>query len=158
MALACGCHADPPSFADEPMSPPVATAAAKTPRATTPWPEHSQLASWPKVNESPVPSEGHAAGRWVVTVRTSAEVAERYRSLVRGVTLPVGAWVVKEHFDPRTHAPGPVYAMHKVARDEWEFVVATADGMLSQRGTLDACWRCHAEATADSLFGVRAPR
>jgi hypothetical protein len=39
---------------------------------------------------------------------------------------------------------------------DWEFVVLDAAGRLEDRGKLALCARCHAEATADWVFGLPA--
>ena len=85
-------------------------------------------------------------------VRVSPESREAYRALVRGARLPDGTTVAKFHFERESGAPGPVYAMHKNG-GAWNFLVASSEGQLEQRGDLDLCRRCHAEAVADSLFG-----
>jgi len=109
----------------------------------------------------PFLSRGHFAGRWRAEVSVSESALPVYTALSRASHFPVGAVLVKKHSES-TGAPGPLFAMVKrdpgffPAGGDWEFVVTDKDGWLEDRGPLVACARCHAEATADWVFGLPA--
>jgi hypothetical protein len=85
-------------------------------------------------------------------VRVSPEARKAYLSLTRGAALPVGSIVAMFHEQAEGHAPGPVYVMHKQSAG-WQYLVLAPDGHIRAQSDMALCERCHAEATADHLFG-----
>ncbi|MET0591280.1 MAG: hypothetical protein ABW133_01175, partial [Polyangiaceae bacterium] len=71
-----------------------------------------------------------------------------------------GAVLAKKHAAVSTSSPGPTFAMVKRAAGffpeggDWEYVALDAEGHVEDRGKLPLCARCHAEANADSVFGL----
>jgi hypothetical protein len=90
-------------------------------------------------------------------VRVAPPGLAAYRSLTPGLRLPAGTIIAAFHRNRVTGAAGSVYAMQKHPDGAWEYVVIAPDGAIEARGTVPLCARCHAEAPADSVFGVRAP-
>lgn len=151
----------PAACAGPPMEPPGISSAPHGTQSKADAAADVELGAWTELQtasgwEAAGPeflSQGHAAGRYLATVRVSPEAMEAYRRLVTGFSVPTGAWVVKFHRDAKSEEPGPVYAMHK-AQSGWEFLVVDPGGAIRERGALPLCQRCHAEAVADHLFGV----
>jgi hypothetical protein len=79
-----------------------------------------------------------------------------YRSLVAGQTLPVGTEIAAFHRSVDGGAPGSTYVMEKRA-EGWAFFATDATGRLLLGEGVRLCVSCHAEARADSLFGVPGP-
>ena len=106
----------------------------------------------------PFVSKGHFAGRWNAEVAVNETARSTYMNLGASSRFAVGSLLVKRH--AAASGPGPIFAMAK--RDpgffpeggDWEYVVIDATGRLEERGKLAVCARCHAEANADSIFGV----
>lgn len=68
--------------------------------------------------------------------------------------MPADTWIVAEHQARQGNAPGPYYFAHKTSAG-WDFGSATPEGYL--RAPPDAaCAHCHAEAPADSVFGLKS--
>jgi len=107
-------------------------------------------------------SRGHFAGRWTAVIAVNETALPTYTHLARSSRFASGSLLVKRHTSTSSAAPGPTFAMAK--RDagfyadggDWEFVVLDAAGRLEDRGKLALCARCHAEATADWVFGLPA--
>ena len=118
------------------------------------WPEFDRVASWPKVNDVPFVSKGHAAERYDTDVRVSPDQALRYRDLVDGVRFPVGTIIAGFPNARLTHSAGPVSVMQKITQNSWEFLLLRPSGEVVQRARAGLCQRCHAEALTDSLFGL----
>ena len=80
---------------------------------------------------------------------------------LRGPTpvAAVGATLVERLFEPPGTEPTLYFVMTKHApgydaeRGDWEYAVVARDGAVEERGKLDLCARCHAEAPHDHLFG-----
>jgi hypothetical protein len=118
------------------------------------WERFEESRGWPLVADD-IPS-GHGADDLVIQVRVAPPFRSAYVGLVAGQRWPVGMAVAAFHQRRRTHTAGSVYAMTKVDDDRWEYIVSRADGALEARGSIPLCVRCHAEARADSLFGLPA--
>jgi hypothetical protein len=86
----------------------------------------------------------------------SKDAATAFEHLASSTRFPGGSLLVQTHRDPSS--AGPIFAMIK--RDpgyfpeggDWEFVVTDRDGWVEDRGPLQLCARCHAEAPADGVF------
>jgi hypothetical protein len=123
------------------------------------WEGLAELAAYSSMGKSFV-SRGHFVGRWRAVVSANAAAAPVYTSLSRSSRFPTGAALAKKHTELSTGAPGPLFVM--VKRDagffpqggDWEYVVTDPDGWIEDRGPIASCARCHAEATADWVFGL----
>lgn len=133
------------------LAPPVT---ARPPSNARSWERFEESRGWSLV-ASDVPS-AHGADEFVVQIRVAPQYRSAYLGLVAGQRWPVGMAVAAFQERRGTHAAGSVYAMVKSAEDRWEYVVSRADGVLEARGSIPLCVRCHAEARADSLFGLSA--
>ena len=128
--------------------------APRPPRSVQSWERFEESRGWP-LAAADVPS-AHGADEFVVQIRVAPMFRSAYLGLVAGQRWPVGMAVAAFHQRRGTGAADSVYAMVKIAEDRWEYVVSRADGVLEARGSLPLCLRCHAEARADSLFGLSA--
>ena len=143
---ACG---SPPPVAKVPTS-------AGAPSVTrSVWPRFGEVRSWPP--SEPFTNRGHAGAGPNAVVRVSPVARESYTHLVRDSALPDDSVVALFHLgvDQR---PGPVYVMEKSA-GTWRFLALDADGAVVAPSTstgqsTQGCQGCHADAVADSLFGV----
>lgn len=106
---------------------------------------------WPALG-APRPAPDHGGGRYLGAVRVSPDARKTYLQLTRGAELPVGSIVAMFHEKAQGHAPGPVYVMRKQTAG-WQYLVLSPEGRIRDQGRLGLCERCHAEATADHLFG-----
>jgi hypothetical protein len=120
------------------------------------WPRFSEARTWPALSE-PFPNRGHEGAGTLAVVRVSAEARETYAHLVRDSALPDGSVVALFHLES-DRRPGPVYVMQKTA-GAWRFLTLDAEGgelpaIASTGQATQACSSCHADAVADSLFGL----
>jgi hypothetical protein len=158
-SLFAACGLREPALVNPGMSsigPPVQRPSAKVVDAGTKWEAMGELATLDRVG--PVfASRGHFAGRWRAEARMNATAAATYAHLAASTTrFPGGSLLVETHKEP--NLSGPIYAM--VKRDtgyfpdgaDWEFVVTDSDGWIEDRGALQLCARCHAEARTDGVF------
>jgi len=107
----------------------------------------------------PFVSHGHFAGRWTAEIAVNEPAMQVYTNLAPSSRFGVGAVLVKKHASTSS-TKGPTFAMLK--RDagffpqggDWEYIVLDAEGRLEDRGKLQLCARCHADANADSVFGL----
>jgi hypothetical protein len=116
--------------------------------------------TWPAVNERPFLSEGHGLRNSLATVRANASAREPYEKLGPATVLPPGSVLVESLVDPRSSRAAELYVMEKLSSGTWRFFVVSHAGTTNERTGIKLCQRCHAEAVADSLFGVphaRAP-
>jgi len=118
------------------------------------WESFPEMQRAPAANEQPFRAWGHFDGRYMATVRVSAEAREDYRALSEESSLPAGTIVAMFQHDAQQRQAGPVFAMRKLAPSRWEFLVTEPDGRMRERGTLPLCARCHSEGVADHLFGL----
>jgi hypothetical protein len=128
-------------------------------------------ASLSKVNRARFVSNGHAGGRYEVDIYGNAS-GKRAALAVSG-EIPVGARLVKEHFernvppaDPATageKAPdksGPIMMMEKMERGfdpehgDWRYVVINSAGVQVEDGRVESCSGCHDDAPHDHVFRV----
>jgi hypothetical protein len=116
----------------------------------------AELRGWTPVTDEPFVSLGHPPGNHLARIYVSPEARETYQNLQPGTTLPVGVVVAELQQDAATGRPGLGYVMTKQEGGRWEFMLVEADGEILEQGQVPPCARCHAEAVADSLFGVRA--
>jgi hypothetical protein len=74
-------------------------------------------------------------------------------------TAPAGTTLVERLFAPGSSVPVTYLVMVKQNAGfdppggDWEYLVVHPDGMIEDRGKLQLCVRCHAEAPQDHLFG-----
>lgn len=147
--MACSAAAPPPS------------AATRSPAPTAPpkvfWSQFAETQAWPTSTADWFPSKGHYGGTSEGLVRVSPAALAAYRELTLGAKLEPGTTLVMLHRTRATGKPGPVHVMR---RDEagWEYWLLAPDGAIESQGQLPLCARCHAEATADGVFGPPDPQ
>jgi len=147
-ALACS--------AELPQAPPPHSAAPRAPKPLVVWSRFAEVQGWPPVGE-PFTNSGHAGAGARGVVRVSPEGRTAYEQLVSDSELPDGAVVALFH-ELAPGRPGPVYVMEK-AGAVWRFSTCRADGTEFEpadaaTASTAGCRRCHADAVADSLFGL----
>ena len=147
LALACA-SATPAVVA--PSAPPTHT----EPHAV--WPRFAEVQSWPSVG-APFANRGHAGMGPLAVVRVSPEARDAYTHLVQESVLPDGAVVALFHMGT-ARGSSSTYVMQKSA-GAWSFLTLDASGVenatpVESGRAGEACRRCHADAVADSLFGV----
>lgn len=102
-------------------------------------------------------SRGHGTGAWNAQIRGNEKSASEYQGLRVGGAMPQGAVLVELHTD-KSGVPLDGFVMEKreagyfPAGGDWDYAVIGHEGELQQRGKLDFCARCHAEAPADFVF------
>jgi len=114
-----------------------------------------------KINRARFVSSGHAGGRYEVDVYANA--AGKSAALSASGDVPVGARLVKEHFERAgdTVQPGPVMMMEKMERGfdpdhgDWAYVVVNSAGAQVQNGRVEACAGCHDDAPHDHVFRIK---
>jgi hypothetical protein len=156
-ASGCSSHSRPIAYAGDSAQNAQTEPVQKSPilpPATTRWDRYDEVRRWPGAHEKPFLSLGHLSSRYSARVIVDPAARDAYLKLVAGSRLEVGSIVAVFHEDARTAQNGPVFAMHKVAADRWEYLVVDPDGTLQKRGQLALCQRCHAEGVADQLFGL----
>ena len=141
----------------------VGTSTGPRPRSESPappkpksvaWPRYDEVRGWQPVTETALHSQGHAGGRYDVLIRVSPAARETYETLAQGVTLPQGTLIAAFHQSRTDQRPGPVFVMEK--KGSWRFRVLRANGFTQPEARTELCQRCHAEAVADSVFGLPA--
>jgi hypothetical protein len=129
--------------------------------AATRWEGFAELGTYRTVGARFL-SRGHFAGRWKAEILVHPSAADAYASLSPSTRFSVGAVLVKKHFERDSNAEGPLFAMIKrepgffPQGGDWEYLVTDPGGWIEDRGPLLLCARCHAEANADWVFGLRA--
>jgi len=117
------------------------------------WLEFAKLDQLALANREPVPANNHEPFRWNMRVRITSAVLPAYLGWYVEAVMPEDTWIVAEHQARQGNTPGPYYFAHKT-HTGWEFGSATPEGYLVVPPNA-ACARCHAEATADSVFGLK---
>jgi hypothetical protein len=122
-------------------------------RVVARWELFETVKSWPVVNHEPFASPDHARGCCRARVRVSPASRESYLELVPDSRLEPGTVVASFLHDAATDRLRVVFAMQK-DEDGWQYLSVRSDGTLLAAGAVPECVRCHAEAVADSLFGL----
>jgi hypothetical protein len=100
------------------------------------------------VNRAPFTSRGHRPEQRV-DVRVSPESRSTYGALVTDSLFPDGSVLAE-----LSHAgDGRGYGMRK-AGGRWSFYELDPSGGVTASGALALCAGCHAQAPADSVFGL----
>ena len=110
-----------------------------------------------KLNHERFASRGHLRDRFDVDVYVNAPAKTAWESGAH--EYPVGAVLVKDQFDHgfADRAAG-VLVMEKRAAGydpeggDWRWLVLGLNGGIEREGKIDACARCHADATGDHVF------
>jgi hypothetical protein len=130
----------------------AAAACSPASDALTPSPGRS---SRPPGGPTAAPSTGpEAPVRWERWGEPAA-----YPGLGPARRLGVGAVLAQRLYAPGAAAPDVVFVMERrVMTDEtngagWEYLMLDSQGFITERGALESCARCHAEAPHDGLFG-----
>lgn len=137
--------------------PTVAPAASSSaPERWARWPE---LAAW-RVAIERAPSQHLAADHEAETLANDA--ASAYPNLGPARLLDPGAILVQRLYAPGAATPEALFVMVRrtvrVSPDGpdvagWEYLTLDPAGFITERGPLEACVRCHAEAPHDGAFG-----
>jgi len=123
------------------------------------WDRWSEVAAYP-VAIARAPSQHLASDHEAETLANGA--AAPYPNLGPAHLPSPGAVLVQRLYAPGAATPDVVLAMVKPAvsappapsaDDDWEYLVLDPNGLITQRGALEACARCHAEAPHAGLFG-----
>jgi hypothetical protein len=107
-----------------------------------------------KVNRARFVSKGHAAGRYEVDIYAD-DLAKAGYAAATG-ELPVGARLIKEHFEGAK--PGPIMMMEKRTKGfdpehgDWRYVIVSSTGLLVKDGKAESCAGCHDDAPHDHVF------
>jgi hypothetical protein len=126
-----------PAEIEQPPPPPAPT-----------WDAYADVQSWPAVNAAPFVSRGHQPEQQV-DVRVSPESRATYSALVVDSVFSDGSVLAE-----LSHSgDGRGYAMRK-AGGSWSFFELDARGGVVASGPLSLCAGCHAQAPADSVFGL----
>lgn len=161
VVVACGPAPDPlgptPGRSNRPRggppvpAPPLADAGPKT------WERWSELPDY-RVAVRRAPSQHLAADGEAETLAN--EVATSYPDVGPARTLPPGTVLAERLFEPGAADATILFAMVKSAPSPtspadgaWEFLVVEPGGLVQERGAIEACVRCHAEAPHDMVFG-----
>lgn len=111
------------------------------------------------VEREAAPTE-HLGGGFSAEIRVDAK-ARGYAEPGRRGPLAEGALIVEVLRAPGTDAVEALFVMHKQAAGydpdghDWEYLVVDHSGQIEDRGRIELCERCHAEAPAEHLFGPR---
>jgi hypothetical protein len=114
----------------------------------TTWDAYSEALDWPLANTEPFTSAGHLPEQRV-DVRVNAAAAPSYRSLVTDTVFPEGAALAELPHGATGHG----LAMRKIS-GKWSYFELDAQGRMLASGSLALCAACHAQAPADSVFGL----
>jgi hypothetical protein len=117
------------------------------------WPEFASLDQLTLVSRELVPANNHEPFQWNLRVWITPAALPLYMSWHVEAVMPAGTWIVAEHRARQGDTPGPYYFAHKTSAG-WDFGSATSEGYLTAPPAA-ACARCHAEAPADDVFGLK---
>lgn len=161
-AAACSPASEPvapfPGRSTRPAGGPTAAPSASS-GAPVRWERWSELPGW-RVAIERAPSQHLAAAHEAETLTNDA--ASAYPNLGPARRLEPGAALVQRLYAPGASSPEVIFAMVRRADggtpgaadgSGWEYLVLDPDGFVTERGALDACARCHAEAPHDGMFG-----
>jgi hypothetical protein len=158
-ALACGPAPDAlgptPGRSNRPRGgPPVPASTAADARPKL-WERWSEVAEY-RLAVGRMASQHLAADQEAETRANGAAAA--YPDLGPARTPTPGSVLVQRLFERGAAAPSVLFAMEKSAASPgdaaaWEFLVLDPAGLVQERGALEACVRCHAEAPHDMVFG-----
>lgn len=126
------------------------------PPAKARWELADSLSTFRKA--APRARSAHGGGDLEGEVLANAE-AKAYPALGPARLLPPGAVLVEAHYRAGSSEPVFFFVMAKrpagfdnEGRD-WEYLIVEPQGVVSERGRLPLCARCHAEAPNDNVFG-----
>jgi hypothetical protein len=136
LAGASDAWAKPPDVTRAPDPPPAA------------WEAYASVRDWPPMNAAAFTSRGHRPEQ-SVDIRVSPESRATYSALVSDSVFSDGSILVELSHTGEGHG----YGMRKAAGN-WTFYELNAQGGLLASGALPLCAGCHAQAPADSVFGL----
>ncbi len=106
------------------------------------------------MNRARFVSKGHAAGRYEVDIYADEQAKKAYAAAAG--ELPIGARLIKEHFEGAK--PGPIMMMEKCTKGfdpehgDWRYVIVSSTGQLVKDGKAESCAGCHDDAPHDHVF------
>lgn len=86
--------------------------------------------------------------------------AKAYPSLGPSRLLAPGSVLAEPHYRPGSSDIVALFVMAKKPPGfdpdggDWEYIIVEPTGVISQRGRIELCARCHAEAPNDHVFGI----
>jgi hypothetical protein len=159
VALVAACTPEPAPYVPRGFFPDAAVAPpdAAAPRVASPVPADFRT-RFAKLNAARFLTKGHLFERFAVDLYANESGKDAYDGKAQDV--PIGAMLVKEHFDRTVTGdrPGPVMAMEKrergfdVENGDWRYIVVSAAGEVVADGKGERCSGCHREAPHDHLF------
>ena len=163
-AAACGPAAEPlGAFPGRSIRPRGGATVAPPPSTPVParWERWGEVASW-RVAVERSPSQHLAADHEAETLANAAAAA--YPRLGPARRLGPGAVLIQRLYAPGATEPDVLFAMERRAESPgadaatadaatWEYLILAPDGVVGERGALEACARCHAEAPHEGAFG-----
>lgn len=122
------------------------------------WERWEEMSRW-RVAVPRAPSQHLAADREAETLVNDAALA--YPNIGPTQSVEPGAILMQRIFSPGGEIPELFFAMVRRAAPSsgdtsaasWDYVVITRDGLVAERGDVEVCARCHAEAPHNGLFG-----
>lgn len=160
LAIACTPAPGPlgptPGRSHRPRPSPSVPATSGSDAGPTLWEHWTELAAY-RVAIPRAPSQHLAADHEGETLTN--ELAAAYPGVGPALSMPAGAVVLQRLYAPGAQTPEVLFAMVKrdppagATDSSWEYLVLDPAGLVTDRGPLDACARCHAEAPSDGLFG-----
>ncbi len=113
--------------------------------------------TYTKLNHERFASRGHLRDRFDVDVYVNAAAKTAWTSGAH--EYPVGSVLVKDQFDHAVagRAAGVLVMEKREAGydpegGDWRWLVLGLNGGIEREGKIDACARCHADATGDHVF------
>lgn len=156
--LACSSPTEPlpvaPGHSERPRGGPTVPAPLAPP-PPGPWARWPEVATY-RIAVARAPSQ-HLAGDHEAEILASPEAAA-YPDLGPAKPLSPGSALVERLYLPGAATPDIVFAMAAPTEvtpsgAPWEFLVLAPNGTVEERGPLETCARCHAEAPNDGVFG-----
>jgi hypothetical protein len=146
----------PPGVSDMPR-PVSSPSASLQPLAVSRWEHFSELAILRQL--TPLSnSRGHGTADLNGELRANELAAAEIDALRPGKHMPKGALLVMLHTQRRTGQAEDAFVMEKrepgyfPSGGDWDYAVVDSRGRVQNRGKLQPCARCHAEAAVDFVF------
>jgi hypothetical protein len=145
-----------PGRSDRPHGGPSVPAASTPDAGATIWERWPEFAAY-RVAIPRAPSQHLTADHEGETLANASAAA--YPNLGPASPMPAGAVLVQRLYASGAQSPEVVFAMVKKEPPDaatpaaWEYLVLEPSGVVTERGMLESCARCHAEAPYEGLFG-----
>jgi hypothetical protein len=127
---------------------PTPSSSASAPHAAVAWEGYAELLRLPTVTSGPFTSRGHQPEQQV-DVRVNDVARAGYAALVTDTVFADGSLLAELSHN----ASGNAYVMRKRA-GIWSYFELDPRGVVLASGALVLCAGCHAQASADQVFGL----